>query len=214
MPPFRGVFPKKGAKKQGPLSLAEKRPLCVLILLLPDHPQPSQKQDTVQCSLAVEVSALAASNLIQLPDIIQHQFAVLFIQLCVLSDLVADVGESSLPASFRQLLIQLLQSGFDEAVYGILQDLFSLIHWKHLLFAPQHYHTLYGIAIPKSNKNTAFTLSGLSSAIHPNHCTRNGVPLHSMQHSRGRWRSDHAFGYTIRHSSFRQSIWPESCLGQ
>ena len=99
MPPFRGVFPKKGAKKQGPLSLAEKRPLCVLILLLPDHPQPSQKQDTVQCSLAVEVSALAASNLIQLPDIIQHQFAVLFIQLCVLSDLVADVGESSLPAS-------------------------------------------------------------------------------------------------------------------
>lgn len=69
MPPFRGVFPKKGAKKQGPLSLAEKRPLCVLILLLPDHPQPSQKQDTVQCSLAVEVSALAASNLIQLPDI-------------------------------------------------------------------------------------------------------------------------------------------------
>lgn len=122
MPPFRGVFPKKGAKKQGPLSLAEKRPLCVLILLLPDHPQPSQKQDTVQCSLAVEVSALAASNLIQLPDIIQHQFAVLFIQLCVLSDLVADVGESSLPASFRQLLIQLLQSGFDEAVYGILQD--------------------------------------------------------------------------------------------
>ena len=89
MPPFRGVFPKKGAKKQGPLSLAEKRPLCVLILLLPDHPQPSQKQDTVQCSLAVEVSALAASNLIQLPDIIQHQFAVLFIQLCVLSDLVS-----------------------------------------------------------------------------------------------------------------------------
>lgn len=67
------------------------------------------------------MSALAASNLIQLPDIIQHQFAVLFIQLCVLSDLVADVGESSLPASFRQLLIQLLQSSFDEAVYPSLQ---------------------------------------------------------------------------------------------
>ena len=133
MPPFRGVFPKKGAKKQGPLSLAEKRPLCFLILLLPDHPQPSQKQDTVQRSLTVEVSALAVSHLIQLPDIIQHQFAVLLIQLCVLSELVADVGESSLPASFRQLLIQLLQSGFDEAVYGILQDLFSLIRWKHLL---------------------------------------------------------------------------------
>ena len=103
MPPFRGVFPKKGAKKQGPLSLAEKRPLCFLILLLPDHPQPSQKQDTVQRSLTVEVSALAVSHLIQLPDIIQHQFAVLLIQLCVLSELVADVGESSLPASFRQL---------------------------------------------------------------------------------------------------------------